>query len=249
MRVAVIADVHANLPALEAVLEAAAAAGVERVVCLGDIVGYNAEPAACIERLQRAAQVVVAGNHDVDTAHQTHGAGTSAPARRVQDWTRQQLPAEAMTFLAALPTLVVDSAGFVAVHGCFLNSVYYSGYVTGTMLATNLAAVAARSEWPKLALCGHTHIPMCGWLTADGCVEPRFDGLVRWARDAQAVLVNPGSVGQPRDGDPRAAFAVVDLVGQTAEVRRVRYDVDRATRAIREAGLPEQLAERLREGR
>lgn len=248
MRVAVIADVHANAPALEAVLAAIAACDAERLVCLGDVVGYNAEPRACVARVRAAADVTVAGNHDVDVVRAGSAAGTSAHARFVRDWTREQLDQDDLAWLAARPFIASES-GLVAVHGCYLNPSHYSGYVTSTMLETNLRAVAQHPEWPRVALCGHTHVPMCGWLTADGCAEPRFDGRLRWPASARAVLINPGAVGQPRDGDPRAAFALVDPEEQSAELRRVEYDVERSVRMLRSAGLPDALGERLREGR
>lgn len=249
VRVSVIADVHANAAALDAVLEAVARSATERLVCLGDLVGYNAEPAQCVARLRAAAAVVVAGNHDVDVARGSTCAGTNAGARAAQEWTRAQLDGAERAWLGALPAIACDRAGFTAVHGCYLNSTYYTGYVTTTMLPANLRAAAARPERPRVALCGHTHVPMLGWLDGDECAEPRWAGTLRWPASAAAVLVNPGSVGQPRDGDPRASFAILDLEARTAELRRVAYDVERAARAIVAAGLPETLAARLREGR
>jgi diadenosine tetraphosphatase ApaH/serine/threonine PP2A family protein phosphatase len=250
MRLALLADVHANLPALEAVLEDVAAQGVERCVCLGDLVGYNAEPAACVTRVRAQVTLVVAGNHDVDCVRNDSLPGTNAVARQVQAWTRAQLDLEALDYLAGLPNVACDPAGFVAAHGCFLNSLYYTGYVTGTMLGANLAAVAARPEWPSVAFVGHTHVPMCGWITAQGEVhEAPARGHLRWPSSAPAVLLNPGSVGQPRDGDPRAAYGVFDPEAGSFEFRRVRYDVEASAAAILAAGLPAVLAERLREGR
>jgi predicted phosphodiesterase len=249
MRLALIADVHANAPALEAVLDALAGVRIDRVVCLGDLVGYNAEPASCIATVREAAHVVVAGNHDLDCARsETTVGGTSPLARQVQEWTRSQLSADDRAYLAGLPAIVEDPAGFVAVHGCYLNTLYYTGYVTNTMLEANLRAIAARGG-PPVGLCGHTHVPLCGWLVDGSCIEPLFFEEVRWPTSVEAVLVNPGSVGQPRDGDPRASFVVLDLDARTAEVRRVAYDVDRAVATILAAGLPSELGQRLREGR
>lgn len=248
MRLGVIADVHANLAALEAVLEDCQSQAVDRLVCLGDLVGYHAEPGACVERVLAAAHVIVAGNHDVECARGLSLAGTHSVARQVQDWTREQLGGRSLAALAGLPNLVREP-GLVAAHGCFLNDVHYTGYVTSTMLPYNLQAVAAREDWGPLALCGHTHVPLLGWLDAEGCQEPRFEGEVRWPATAQAVLLNPGSVGQPRDGDTRAAYAVVDLAERRARLRRVPYDIERTLSALRAAGLPESLGERLKEGR
>lgn len=249
MRVAILADVHANLEALEAVLAAIRREGVDETVCLGDVVGYNAEPSACLDRVRASARVVVAGNHDWDSVRDESVAGTSPDARLAQQWTRERLsPAEAR-YLRALPRIHVEPGLFVAVHGCYLNEVHVSGYVTSTMLGRNLRAVAGRPDWPQLALCGHTHAPLAGWMNEDEPTEVRLDEPASWPETARAVLVNPGSVGQPRDGDPRASYAVVDLAARRVEVKRIAYDVEKASNAVIEAGLPERFAERLREGR
>jgi predicted phosphodiesterase len=251
MRVALLADVHANAHALEAVLAAVEVARVDRVICLGDLVGYNAEPAVCVERLRATCDVVVAGNHDRDVVLGQPLQGTSVTAREVQAWTRKALGEEHLAYLAGLPSHVVDASGLVAAHGCYLSETYVSGYVTSTMVEANLRAIAARTAWPRptIALCGHTHAPMCAWLTAHGVDEGRLAATTRWPRDVKAVLINPGSVGQPRDGDPRAAFAIVDVEARTVEPMRVAYDVAGASARVQQAGLPASLAARLLEGR
>jgi predicted phosphodiesterase len=250
MRVAVIADVHANAVALREVADAVDALRPELVVCLGDLVGYNAEPSAAIALVRRLAHVVVAGNHDRDVVSAAAVPGTRAAALEAQAWTRRSLSGEELAYLARLEARVVSPAGFVAVHGCFLNDTHVRGYVTSTMLEDNLRAIAARADGPRVAFCGHTHVPMCGYLGADGaCVEVTTAGTATWPADARAVLINPGSVGQPRDGDTRASFAVVDLAARSATFERVAYPVEDAARAILDAGLPACLADRLREGR
>jgi predicted phosphodiesterase len=249
MRLAVLADVHANLAALEAVLAAVDQAQVDRVVCLGDLVGYNAEPAECVARIRASADVVVAGNHDrcVTLAGDTRGINEIALA--VNEWTRAQLDPDLLHYLASLPARHIEPDRFVAVHGCFLNDTHVNGYVTGTMLQANLEALVARAEWPHIGFCGHTHMPMCGWFVGPSAIESSLASPVQWPASAKAVLVNPGSVGQPRDGDLRASFAIVDLAERSAEVRRVAYDIERSVAAIARAGLPDVLGKRLREGR
>lgn len=249
MRIAVFSDVHGNLPALEAVLEEIERLAPDRILCLGDLVGYGAEPAACIRTVRAAADVVILGNHDRDTLSAQAAPGTHSLARLTQAWTREQLTPEDLFYLESLPHRVLEPCGLVAVHGCYLNDVHVTGYVTSTMLPDNLEAVAAREGWPRVALCGHTHTPLCGWLLGSDCLEPKIRGRLTWPARARAVLVNPGAVGQPRDGDPRAAFALLDLARRSVEIHRVPYDVDRAVAALRHAGLPASLGERLREGR
>src|SRR5262249_1647267 len=135
-----------------------------------------------------------------------------------------------------------------AAHGAYLSDVFVSGYVTSTMLEDNLRAIAARPGWPRLALCGHTHVPMIAWWDGGAVVEHDGGAPGRWPVSARGVLVSPGAVGQPRDGDPRAAFAVIDVEARAVEVRRVAYDIARTCAAMRAAGLPDELAARLREG-
>lgn len=249
--VAVIADVHANLAALEAVLEDLDRRGVDDVVCLGDVVGYHAEPAACVALVRARCRLVVAGNHDRDLGRPP-GPGTHAAARHVQAWTHAQLTADELAWLAALPSHHVGPT-MVAAHGAYLSDVFVSGYVTSTMLEHNLRAIAARPGWPPLALCGHTHVPMVAWWSHGGVDEHLGDGEASWARAwpaaAHVALVNPGSVGQPRDGDVRASYALVDPAARRAEIHRVPYDVERTCAAIAAAGLPDELAVRLRAGR
>ena len=249
MRIAVIADIHGNAQALDAVLAKIREAGPDLTVCLGDIVGYGANPGYCIARLRETTEVVVAGNHDKDISNGASSPGTNPIARLLQDWTRHNLNEEELHYLSELPNRVVDSEEFVAVHGCYLNDVHVTGYVTSTMLETNLHSIADREEWPALAFCGHTHIPLCGWIDRGTFIEQKLKTPIQWSARAQAVLINPGSVGQPRDGDPRAAFALIDTRQCTAEVIRIDYDIKGAARAIEISGLPMILAERLHQGR
>lgn len=246
MRLALLADIHSNLAALEAVMEQVERLGVDRTVCLGDIVGYNAEPRECIE-LVRRMDIVVAGNHDRETLSGLSKPGTNATAQFIQHWTRAKLGPSEIDYLERLPNRFIDD-DFVAVHGCYLNDIHTFGYVTSTMLEANLKAVRQRG-FPPIAFCGHTHVAICGWLEGEHCQEPKAQGQVCWPARADVVLINPGSVGQPRESDPRAAFAVVDLEARTVDFHRVEYDIQRTVSAITRAGLPPSLGERLRAGR
>jgi predicted phosphodiesterase len=247
MRIAVIADVHANVAALDAVLDRIARERVEATICLGDLVGYNAEPGPCIDRLRAVCTTIVAGNHDRDCLHAPQP-GTTKAARQVIDWTREQLDDDHRGYIAGLPALV-RTAHYVAAHGSYLSEVYVSGYVTSTMLEKNLAAIAGRDGWPVLAMCGHTHVPMFGWWDGIAVHESKLAAPDTWPRNARAVIVNPGSVGQPRDGDPRASYAVIDLEARALHVARVAYDIERTCEANARAGIPDELSARLREGR
>lgn len=248
MRLAVLSDIHSNIAALEAVAEVIDRLSPDEIICLGDIVGYNAQPSECVRLIQNLTPLVIAGNHDRDIISGMALQGTNKAAHLVQDWTRQHLNDEELTYLASLPSHCVQPE-YVAAHGCYLNTTYVNGYVTSTMLEENLHAICERATWPRLAFCGHTHVPMCGWLEGTGCIEPRSPQSVRWPASAQVVLINPGSVGQPRDLDPRASFALVDTQAHTLEIHRVPYDIDRTIEAIQQANLPVELGERLRIGR
>ncbi len=253
MRVAVLADIHANLPALTAVLRSIEKRGADRVVCLGDLVGYNAQPRECLDMLGGSTDWIVAGNHDREalevSSSPSERPSNTSDARRALAWTQTQLQEGDRRFLDLLPARVLDPMGLVGVHGCYLNETHVNGYVTSTMLEDNLRAVLLRTGWPRIALCGHTHQPMCGFLRGRDCHETPPGPLASWPRDAEAVLINPGSVGQPRDGDPRAAFALVDLERRSVSFERVPYDIESAVLAIVNAGLPDSLGQRLREGR
>jgi diadenosine tetraphosphatase ApaH/serine/threonine PP2A family protein phosphatase len=249
MRVAVIADVHANAAALDAVLSAIERVAVDTVVCLGDMVGYNAEPVYCVERIRDEVELCVRGNHDEDVTRADPTLGTSTSARNVQQWTRAQLSEEHRDWLARQPNKLLINDEIVAVHGCYLNKSHISGYVTSTMLEANLKVIEEREDLPRIGLCGHTHVPLCAWLTDEGVEERKGVGVTEWPRDARAVLINPGSVGQPRDRDIRSAFAVVDTDRRTVSFERVSYDVARTVEAIERAELAPQLAARLWEGR
>lgn len=249
MRIAVLADIHSNLDALRAVLGTLDECDFDQLVVLGDIVGYNARPNECVQLVRERADTVVVGNHDVDAFAGAPVIGTHSEARMAQHWTRAQLSTEAASYLVELPRIAIEPGEFVAVHGCYLNDRHYTGYVTSTMLRANLVAIANNDQWPQLAFCGHTHSPMLGWATDEEPLENDLEQQVTWPQDAPAVLVNPGSVGQPRDGDPRAAFALVDTDARSVDVRRVEYDLQAAHQAVLDAGLPAQLAQRLMEGR
>lgn len=248
-RIALLSDLHANAHALQAVAEHLSGQTWDHLICLGDLVGYNATPLECIDWIKERCGIVVTGNHDRDVAVTTDDDGTSSSARQTQAWTRSQLRDDQLKWLAELSPIHIEPEAFVAVHGCFINKTHINGYVTSTMIGRNLAAVAANDQWPSLAFCGHTHQPMVAWIKGEQEFELKPEGVVAYPASADAVLINPGSIGQPRDGDPRAAYAIVDLATRTVEVHRVEYDIGAAQAAILAAGFPERFATRLEEGR
>jgi diadenosine tetraphosphatase ApaH/serine/threonine PP2A family protein phosphatase len=239
MRIAVVSDIHSNLVALEAVI--AAAGRVDAWWHLGDVVGYGPEPDRVVARLRGLGAAGSRGNHDAAAVGGPEIDWFNPDARRAMEWTRAAIAPITRTWLADLPpTLVIGDVTLV--HGSPRDPIWE--YVTSIPVArANLAVLSTR-----IGLHGHTHLPMA-WLEEDGSLEvvSPSDGSVLDLRGRRA-LVNPGSVGQPRDGDPRAAYLVLDTDADTVTWRRVEYDIATVQAAMREAGLPANLSARLGAG-
>jgi predicted phosphodiesterase len=240
----ILSDIHANLPALEAVL-AAATDEWDRAVVLGDLVGYGADPNAVIERVRELAPLaVIRGNHDKAACGLDTGEQFNQVARYAAKWTEGQLTPCNRDYLHALPPGPVEIDDRLEIcHGAPFDEDHYIFDATDAWRALDV-------RHRPVCLYGHTHLPAIfmardGRLTADG-PEGAVHALT--LRDDSCYLVNPGSVGQPRDGDPRAAFAIYDSQGAFV-FRRVPYNVAEAQRRISAAGLPPSLANRLAIGR
>jgi predicted phosphodiesterase len=246
MRIVVISDVHANLVALRAVLKASDELQPDALWCLGDVAGYGPEPQACIEGVQEAASLCLAGNHDLAVLGRLPLADFSADARAAAAWQQGRLDAEALDWLGRLPSLT-EEAGVTLTHGSPRGPVWE--YVTNEGAAT---ANAAYFDTP-LCLIGHSHLAIAWQLEASHRRQRAalvrlspgetldLSGQKRW-------LLNPGSVGQPRDGDPRASYALLDTGALTWTWYRQDYDIAAVERAIRAAGLPPRLGQRLYAG-
>jgi predicted phosphodiesterase len=242
VKVAVISDVHANLPALEAVLAAVDAAGPDELWCLGDLTGYGADPARCTQIVLERADVCLAGNHDMVITGEIGLEAFSSDARTAAEWTMGVLAAEDLERLRRLEPKG-ERQTVELYHGSIRDPVWE--YV----IDDRTAAVCLELQGTRLSLVGHSHVPL-----AYGYAGERFLGGLAGAGTRLETrpgpfLLNPGSVGQPRDGDPRAAYMTLDLEDGAAEWHRIDYDVRAAQTAIREAGLPLRLGARLAEGR
>lgn len=246
MLIAILSDIHANREAFEACLAAVEREGAERLVLLGDMVGYGADPEWCVERVRRLIEdgaVAVRGNHD-DAA--SKGAPSmNANARIAIEWTRNQLDAEARAFLGALPMQVEDE-GRLYVHA--------SGNAPGAWHYM-LDADDARSHFlncgAAIGFCGHTHRPALFSATSAGKVtafKPETPDPIPLSGQRQWLAVM-GAVGQPRDGNPAAAYGLYDTASRALRFCRVPYDTETAARKVIDAGLPEALAARLMRGR
>jgi predicted phosphodiesterase len=239
MRIAVLSDIHANLPALDAVLEDAGA--VDAIWHLGDVVGYGPDPDGVVARLREVGAVGVRGNHDAAACGGPEIDWFNPDARRAMEWTRAVISPATLEWLAALPERRTIS-GCELVHGSHREPIWE--YVTSAAVArANLTVLAA-----ALGLHGHTHIPVA-WLDDDGRVDlVRPEAGASLQLDGRRALVNPGSVGQPRDGDPAASYAIVNPEAGTVRWHRVRYDVAAVQGAMLDAGLPASLSARLSVG-
>lgn len=240
MRIALFGDIHANLEALEAVLEDASAQGVTDYVCMGDIVGYNADPAACLEKIRLMDCPTVKGNHDNDAAG-NHSLETMNPvAAFALEWTRQQLSEEQRKWLSRL-RMVRQVADFTVVHSTLDQPANWN-YVTN-----RFDAMANFSyQFTQICFHGHTHVPRV-YVKTDRVTEVLADSVT--IEDGLKYFVNVGSVGQPRDGDWRACYAIFDTEVKHLVFRRVEYEIAKTQEKILAAGLPAMLAERIQEGR
>lgn len=244
MRYLVISDIHANIEALEVCLEDAGRRGYDRTVVLGDIVGYGPDPNAVIDRvLSLEPAAVVRGNHDKIAFGIEQAEGFNVAARAAAQWTLNALTPEHRDWLIALPQgpTLVDGT-FEICHG---SPVDEDEYIFDELDARR-AIDASRN---RLCLFGHTHVAMVFQLQgrAIGLLTPSTEGL---KLDADAkYLVNPGSVGQPRDADPRAAYALFDAGTSTIEMIRLDYPVEKTQEKMAAAGLPDPLVRRLAAGR
>lgn len=240
MKYAILGDIHANYEALEAVLEDAGKQGVTNYLCLGDIVGYNASPVECLERIRELGGPVVRGNHDHYCAVDDTLVGFHPIAADVVSWTRQQLSDEHRHYLMCLK-YVQRVETFTIVHST-LDTPEMWGYVFDKLEAD--ASFAYQST--TLCFYGHTHVPLAFEKTDRVRVGLYSKIKVMLGRK---YFINAGSVGQPRDGDPRAAYVTFDLLKNEVELHRVAYDVKKTQKKILDAGLPDRVASRLEVGR
>lgn len=240
MRLAILSDLHANLEATEAVLRDARERECTHFVCLGDVVGYNANPRECVEIVQKLKCPVVKGNHDEQASLEESSRDFNALAEMAINWTRAELTEADKIWLRGLP-LVRPVEDFTIVHAT-LDTPAQWGYVFNALDA------AASFTHQKTTVCffGHTHV--AGAFVRDGGVKRVTVDQLK-IEETKQYFINTGSVGQPRDGDWRAAYCIYHLDENMVEQRRVKYDLETAQEKIIKAGLPPLLAERLKLGR
>lgn len=232
MRYGVIADVHANLNALDTVLEALRSAGVERFLCTGDLVGYGPRPNECVARLNEIAAVTVAGNHDLMAVGELSLDRANPHIKRTIDWTRGQLNGTARAYLEALPRETATDDGIVLAHGSLADPTEY----VYECRAGQRQLEKLRERFPGAAalLLGHTHFP----LACAGDAPLGRDGTIALPPPGTTFLLNAGSVGQSREPRPLARALVLDLEARQAEFLALEYDYEATRRELRDEGLP-----------
>jgi diadenosine tetraphosphatase ApaH/serine/threonine PP2A family protein phosphatase len=240
MRLAILSDLHANLEATEAVLTDAREQDCTDFVCLGDVVGYNANPQECVEIVQKLECPVIMGNHDEQAALDESSRDFNALAEMAIDWTRAQLTGADKTWLRELP-LSREVRDFTIVHAT-LDTPGQWGYVFNTLDA----AASFTHQHTTVCFFGHTHVAGA-FVRDDGVKRVKVDQLR--IDQTKKYFINTGSVGQPRDGDWRAAYCIYHIDKNVVEQRRVKYDLATAQQKIIKAGLPALLADRLKLGR
>lgn len=251
MRYAILSDIHSNLEALSAVLTQLAAERIDQCLCLGDVIGYGADPTACLSRLQESHAVMVAGNHDQACVGTFDLGWFNDAARAAIAWTRDQLSFLDLDILRRFP-LTTMVGPFTLVHGSLKQPGRFEYLIDIARAIDTMKACRT-----LMCLVGHTHVPcfieydrqsrrIARILTAS---QELSDLTYHDDPDAMRYLLNPGSIGQPRDGDPRASVAVIDTDRHHIAVHRIPYDVTAAQQKIRQAGLPPFLADRLAVGR
>ena len=242
MRLAIVTDIHGNLPAFEAVLGEVEGAAPDEVWCLGDVVGYGAEPNECTDLVKQHCTVCLAGNHDLAVLDAIDVSTFSPAAAEAAQWTRANLSEESREYLASLHP--ADESLDVALYHASPRD-----HVWEYVLWPEQAGECIAKQAKRVALIGHSHIALCFRGADDGDVDATEGAQVsagtKLELDDGRWLLNPGSVGQPRDGDPRAAWLELDTEAWTATYRRTEYEIERAAESIASAGLPEHLGKRL----
>ncbi len=242
MRYAIFGDIHGNLHALEAVLEAYGSERIDEYLCTGDLVGYGAFPTECLKKVRELCTHVVAGNHDFAVGGKLSLEFFNSYAKAAVQWTRDALSEEEREYLNGLPLTAVRDSDTTIAHATL-----YDPHAFDYIQTQYDAHLSLQELETTCGFIGHSHIPITFYLK-QGTVGWTTEGLIE-LEGLEAALVNVGSVGQPRDENPLAAYAIFDTTARTVEIKRVDYDIEAAIAAIAAEGLPSILGERLRLGR
>ena len=243
MRYALLGDIHGNTEALKVVLESIRVQNIDKIVCLGDVVGYGAEPVACLEMIRALKCDVIAGNHDWAAVGKLNIDCFNAYAKAAAIWTRDQLSEEQKNWLANLP-LTITYEHFAVAHGTFHQPEAFN-YIQ-TVFDAQQSFEALKKLGARLGFLGHSHVPV-GFFDTDPITYTLDPDIP--IDEELAMIVNAGSVGQPRDENNKSSFAIYDTEAAQVTINRLDYDIDAAANKIRGVGLPEILAARLYQGK
>jgi predicted phosphodiesterase len=242
MRYAILADIHGNLAAFEAVLaDIKEKGGVDELWCLGDVVGYGPDPAECIELSRKHSAVCVAGNHDLGAIGKLDLSYFNPAAEAACRWTAGRLGPSEIDYLGSL-AVTATKGDFFLVHGSPAEPLLE--YV----MSTGVADRSFSFFTSRFCLVGHTHVPMAFKQVGTSCSSITLSPNIGLVLGAHRMIINPGGVGQPRDGDPRASYAIYESEGSVLRLYRVPYDIDATQDKMVRAGLPMSLVSRLQEG-
>jgi len=242
MRYAIIADIHANLAAFTAVLEDIEhRGGVEEVWCLGDIVGYGPDPHQCIELLRQCEHVCVAGNHDWGAIGKIDLSDFNPDAATACRWTAQQLSPEDIKYLENLP-LVIEKDSFTLAHGSPREPIWEY------LISTSIASENFTFFQSQYCLVGHSHVPLVFRDENGSCSFSKLTANIGLMLGQSRLIINPGGVGQPRDGDPQASYAIYDSETSLVRLYRIPYDIAATQDKMMQNGLPVRLVVRLQYG-
>jgi predicted phosphodiesterase len=241
MKYGIISDVHGNYVALTSVLDELKE--VDRIICVGDIVGYGPQPNECVRAIRNLGSLVIMGNHDLALIGELSISSFNEYAIAAILWTKEQITSENLEYLKGL-SHILDLPDFVVVHGGLRN--YTLEYIFDTYEAEENFALLKK----KLLIVGHTHYPISFLQSRDGFVYAKklYGEDVVPLREEGNWIINVGSVGQPRDGDPRSSFAILDTEEKIILIKRVPYDIPSTQRLMREVGLPDFLIQRIERG-
>ena len=242
MRYAIIADIHANLAAFTAVLSDIEHKGdVDEIWCLGDIVGYGPDPSQCIELLRRYKHICVAGNHDWASTGKVDTSYFNPYAAEACKWTGRQLSQDDIEYLNNLP-LTIEKEDFLIVHGSPMEPIW-EYIISNSIALRNFAFFQS-----PFCLVGHSHVPVIFKDEGESCSSIQFLPNIGMVLSESRMIINPGGVGQPRDGDARASYAIYDSESRVIRLYRIPYDIGATQDKMMQAGLPVHLVTRLKYG-
>ncbi|MBP7654682.1 metallophosphoesterase family protein [Candidatus Dependentiae bacterium] len=245
MRYCFISDIHSNLPALESVIHHSKKYQIDKYICLGDIVGYNSNPGECIELIKTLTDEVCAGNHDYAVAGKLETDEFNKFAKFAVDWTKQNITSCQIEYLTNNLKIIVSAPKFEAVHGALSNP------VTDYMMNIWIAVTNFKLMKTNLCFIGHTHIPIIFYQNIDG-KEPGSIKIIPFEKykidNNKKYIINVGSIGQPRDNDPRASYLIFDDEEMSLTYNRVDYNIEFIQSGMKKFGFPEYLITRLSSG-